>query len=253
MRRINVEKYVSRVLNWKEVLQQKVRTKLQAKRVELEQKAKLYAANYVNNLLREEILSQGKDPDAKPQPKAPEPTIADTFKKERPRFHTPFVPAWVRESFTNPNKHIVRNPLPKPPETHPLLDENVQPVQLTVEESIEMLNDDISDKRIDEILGRHLNSDGTMKPSGFTKLEEKTDTSIQQLRDAISSIELEMKFDKEDESVQVVSGSRPVARAKKYTRPAKVSFNKKTKKSAKSKKPVKVKKFSKPVFRRIES
>ncbi len=252
---VNVEKYVSKVLDLKERLQQKLTAKLQAKRSEIEQRVKLYAANYVGDLLRQEIISQGKNPDAKPQPKTPEPTVADAIRRDRPRFHTPFVPSWVRESFTDPRKHVVRNPLPKPP-LHPLLDDSIKPIELTVEESVEILNDDISDDRVNEILGRHINSDGTIKASSLMvaeeKSEEKRTNAIQDLRQAIANIELEMKFDDEDKSVQVASGSRPVATAKKVARPAKVLYGKKKPKATKSKKPVKVKKFNKPVFRRVE-
>lgn len=250
---VNVEKYVSKVLNWKERVQQKLTAKLQAKRSEVELKVKLYAANYVGDLLRQEIIAQGKDPDAKTQPKMPEPTVADALKKERPRFHTPFVPAWVRESFTNPNKHIVRNPLPKPPEFHPLLNDNIEPIQLTAEETNTIMNDDES--KVQEIFDRVFGEDKAFEsvlPVEQQKEEVAGVEAIQRLRDAISNIELEAKFEEGDKSVQVASGCRPVASAKKVARPTKVSYSKKTKKATKSKKPVKVKKFNKPVFRRIE-
>lgn len=212
---------VSKAKSWKNSL----RTTLLVKRSELEQKIKLNLVNYTNNLLRAEIVKQGKNPDAPPALRAPEPTVAEAVqpKHERPRFHTPFVPSWVRDSFKNPNKHVVRNPLPKPPPPPAPLKADVV---LSADEFKAVMNDD--EEKIQDIFSDE---------DKWFPLEPKQQDAMADLRAMLADIKEELP---EEPSVQVTGGSRAVPAGKK----------RKAKEKLKAKSAVG--KFKRGSFRRVE-
>lgn len=182
-----------------------LRSKLNVKRNELEQKVKLSLVNYTNGLLRAEIVKQGKDPDKMPAPKA-EPTVVDAvLKNERPRFHNPYVPSWVRDSFKNPNKHVVRNPLPKPPSPTVMDIDKV----LSAQEFQAVMNND--EKVIHDIFEENEGD----KDMWFPK--QVRTNAIADLKAMLTDINLELP---EEASVQVTGGTRavPVNKTRKVSK-----------------------------------
>lgn len=220
-----LNRFVSKVSSWRLQLQ----SKMNAKRNELEQNLKLKLVNYTNGLLRAEIIKQGKNPDKMPETKAPELTVADAIETRRPSFHTPFVPSWVRDSFKNPNKHVVRNPLPKPPpvaEAARVL--SAEEFQAVMNDDEEVIHDIFEEK---EVLG----GDDTQ---WFPKEDVQRTNAIADLKAMLADINLELP---EEASVQVTSGARAV--------PA----NKVRKVSKSTGKPRKlVRKFKKGIVKRVE-